>query len=274
MEGNAIDWLSLAIRWIHVFTGILWIGTTYYFTWLDHRITEAEQAAKAGGGPGQVWMVHSGGFYVVEKRKVPELRSQTLHWFRYEALITWISGMLMLTIVYYFGAALVDPGKTSLSHGEAVGIGLGVLALSWFVYDQLCLSPIGANGPLMAAVSYGLVVALAYGLDQVFSGRAAYIHVGAVFGTLMAANVWLRILPAQRALVGAVRAGVEPEQTLAGRAKGRSKHNTYMVVPTVFIMISNHYPTLTYGADQAWLVLAVLVLVGWIAARIVYHSSI
>ena len=274
MDWNAMDWLSLAIRWIHVFTGILWIGTTYYFTWLDHRITEAQAEAAKRGANGQVWMVHSGGFYVVEKRKVPELQSQPLYWFRFEALITWLSGLAMLAIVFYFGAALVDPGKSSLSHREGVLLSLGVLTVSWFVYDGLWRSPLGRNAWIGAAVSYVLIVALGYGLTQVLSNRAAYIHVGAVLGSLMAANVWMRILPAQKQLVAAVRGGTEPDQTLADRAKGRSKHNTYMVVPTVFLMISNHYPTITYGTDQSWIVLAVLVLVGWIAARIVYHSSI
>jgi uncharacterized membrane protein len=270
MEWNAMEWLSLGVRWIHVFAGILWIGTTYYFTWLDHRLTEA--AGRGAGG--QVWMVHSGGFYVVEKRAPPDLHSQTLHWFRFEALVTWLSGLAMLVLVYYMGATLVDPGKTGLTHGQTVLLGLGVLAASWVVYDVLWMSPLSRNALAGAAISFALIVGLGYALTQVMSNRAAYLHVGAALGTMMTLNVWVRILPAQRQLVAAIRSGGAPDQALAARAKGRSKHNTYLVVPTVFLMISHHYPVTTYGSEHAWLVLAALVLVGWIAARIVYHSSI
>jgi uncharacterized membrane protein len=266
------EWLNLAVRWFHVFAGILWIGQTYFFTWLDGRLSAEEEAAKSAGPAAQVWMVHSGGFYVVEKQKVPELLPRTLHWFRWEAGLTWLSGMVLLVLVYYMGGVLVDDSVANISVAMGVLIGVGVLMLSWVVYDRLVQSPLGKSEPLFAAVSFLLVVGIAYGLTHVLSGRAAYIHVGAMFGTIMAANVWMRILPAQRKMVAALQEGKTPDATLAALAKLRSKHNTYMVVPVVFIMLSNHFPTATYGNSYNWIILSALILVGWGAAKIIRRA--
>lgn len=266
MELDWNEWLNLALRWIHVFAGILWIGQTYYFTWLDGRL---EADAGESGRNGQVWMVHSGGFYIVEKQKIPELLPRKLHWFKWEAAITWLTGVLLLGVVYYMGGLMTDPGNQALPDASALGLGAGLLVVAWFVYDALMLSPLGRSEVAAGALGYGLLVGLAFGLTRVLSGRAAYIHVGAVMGTLMAFNVWVRILPAQRSLIAATRAGGAPDMTLAARAKQRSKQNTFMVMPLVFIMLSNHYPVATYGHDHAWLVLSGLVLVGWVAAKIV-----
>ena len=274
MDWNGMEWLSLAVRWLHVFTGILWIGTTYYFTWLDHRFGEALAAVEKGGAPAQVWMVHSGGFYVVEKRTKPDLGTHHLHWFKYEALFTGLSGLAMLTIVYYMGPTLLDPSKTTLTHGWAVAVGVGSLFAAWIVYDAIWMSPIGKNGYAGAAICFAVAMAAAWGLSHVFSNRAMYIHIGGMFGTIMALNVWERILPAQRQLVAAVKSGGTPDATLAARAKGRSKHNTYIIVPTVLIMISNHYPIATYGNEQNLLVLAGLILGGWVIAKLVYHGPL
>ena len=267
------EWLNLIIRWIHVFAGIMWVGTTYYFTWLDARLTEEEKAAANTGHAAQVWMVHSGGFYVVERRKIPDLVSRTLHWFKWEAGTTWLSGFALLVVVYYLGGgALIDRDVRDLSLGAAVGLGIAVIVVSWLIYDLLMLSPLGRNGFLFPVLAYLLIVGLTFGLTRVFSGRAAYIHVGAILGTIMAANVWMRILPAQKKMIAALKDGQKPDDRLSAQAKLRSKQNTFMAVPVVFIMISNHFPGVTYGEHYNWIILSVLVLVGWIAAKFIRRA--
>jgi uncharacterized membrane protein len=260
------EWLNLLLRWFHVFAGILWIGTTYYFTWLDARLREEESAG--GDDAAQVWMVHSGGFYVVEKRKLPGTRE--LHWFRWEAALTWLSGFALLVLVYYFGGALTDPDVTSAHMGIAISV--ASLIVAWVVYDLLAHLPIGKNDLVFASVTYVLIVASTYGLSQKLSGRATYIQVGAMFGTIMAANVWMRILPAQRRMIAATKRGEKFDARLGERAKQRSKHNTFLVVPLVFTMISNHFPTATYGRSDNWLILSILILVGWIVAKFVRRA--
>lgn len=267
------EWLNLLFRWIHVFAGIMWVGTTYYFTWLDARLTEEEKAAAATGATAQIWMVHSGGFYVVERRKIPDLASRTLHWFRWEAGITWLSGFALLVLVFYLGGgALIDRDVYDISLGWAVALGIGVIVASGFVYDVLMSSPLGRHEKAFAVVAYVLIVVLAYGLTRVFSARAAYIHLGAIFGTIMAANVWMHILPSQRKMIAALNEGRKPDERLSARAKLRSKQNTFMAVPVVFIMISNHYPGVTYGDRYNWIILSALVLVGWIAAKFIRRA--
>ena len=267
------EWLNLLLRWTHVFAGIMWVGTTYYFTWLDARLSEEEKAIKAAGSPAQIWMVHSGGFYVVEKRKVPDELSRKLHWFRWEAATTWISGALLLVLMFYLGGgALVDPDISSISVGAAIALGIGLLVGGWLIYDLLMLSPLGRSELGFAAVAYVLIVGIAYGLTHVLSGRAAYIHMGAMFGTIMAANVWMRILPAQRKMIAAIREGRTPDQKLAAQAKLRSKQNTFIVVPVVFLMISNHFAGVTYGERNNWLILSILILLGWSAAKLIRRA--
>jgi uncharacterized membrane protein len=273
LDPTLSEWLNLLFRWVHVFAGIMWVGTTYYFTWLDARLTEEEKAAINTGVAPQVWMVHSGGFYVVERRKVPDLVSRTLHWFRWEAGTTWLSGFALLVLVYYLGGGvLIDPDVRELSLGVAVAIGIGVILSSGFVYDVMMMSPLGRNEKLFAVVAYVLIVALSFGLTRVFSARAAYIHVGALFGTIMAANVWMHILPAQKRMIAALNDGRKPDERLAAQAKLRSKQNTFLAVPVVFIMISQHYPGVTYGDRYNWIILSVLILLGWIAARFIRRA--
>jgi len=267
------EWLNLVFRWVHVFAGIMWVGTTYYFTWLDARLTEEEKAVANTGNAAQIWMVHSGGFYVVEKRKVPDLASRTLHWFRWEAGTTWLSGFALLVLVYYIGGgALIDPDVYDLSLGTAVAIGIGVLLAGGLIYDLMMLSPLGKNEKAFAVVAYLLIVGTSYGLTRIFSGRAAYIHVGAIFGTIMAANVWMHILPAQKKMIAALNEGRKPDDALSAQAKLRSKQNTFMAVPVVFIMISNHFPGVTYGDRYSWVVLSVLILLGWAAAKFIRRA--
>jgi uncharacterized membrane protein len=247
--------LNLLLRWAHVFAGILWIGQTWLFLWLDCRF---EAATENPGG--RVYLVHSGGFYVVEKQRALGALPKTLHWFKWEAALTWLTGMGLLLLVYYRGELLVT-ADASVSSGRAGTLGLGLLPLAWILYDQLFAR--AGRAELSAAIAgYLLLAATGFGLSQVLSGRAAWMHVGTLLGTLMAANVWMRILPGQRAMLAATAAGRSPDASLGDRAKQRSRHNTFMVVPLVLIMLSNHFPTLTYGHQHSAWVLAVVLLVG------------
>jgi uncharacterized membrane protein len=266
------EWINLVVRWMHVFAGILWIGQTYFFTWLEGRLSEEEHAAASPNPGAQVWMVHSGGFYVVEKQKVAAMLPGRLHWFRWEAALTFLSGMFLLVQIYYMGGLMTDDSVANISLGKAIAIGMAAWILGWVVYDVLVNSPLGKSEGAFAVVAYGLVVAIAYGLTHVLSGRAAYIHLGAVFGTIMAANVWMRILPAQRRMVTALKEGRTPDMSWAARAKLRSKHNTFMVVPVVSIMLSNHFPTASYGNRYNWQILSALVLAGWGAAKLIRRA--
>ncbi len=260
---NVLEWLNLLFRWVHVFSGILWVGTTYYFTWLDGQF--ANEA-------GEVWMVHSGGFYVVQKQKQLALLPHKLHWFKWEAAVTWLSGIALLTLMYYMGGILLDDSVSHISLVKGILIGTGVLVGAWLIYDAMVRSPLVKSETVFASISFSLVLGLAFGLTRLFSARAAYIHVGGALGTIMAANVWERILPAQQKLVAALQAGEKPDAALGAQAKLRSKHNTYIVVPLVFLMISNHYPVATYGSNYNWEILGALVLAGWGAAKLIRRA--
>ncbi|HUL44226.1 MAG TPA: urate hydroxylase PuuD [Bacteroidota bacterium] len=263
------DWLNLAVRWIHVFAGIMWVGQTYFFTWLDGRFTRMENRAAVKSADDRVWMVHSGGFYLVDKQKRPVLTPNTLHWFRWEAAATWISGIVLLFLVYYMGGLMVDE---SMNETTPMIAGACAIILAWPAYDILWRSPICKNEKVGAAVSYLLLVGVIYTLTHLMEGRAAYLHTGAMLGTIMTANVWFRILPSQKKMVASLHAGTEPDLALAERAKTRSKHNTYMAVPVVFMMISNHYPVASYGDSWNWAILSGLVLLGWGAAKIIRRA--
>lgn len=271
MDFSIREWLNLALRWFHVFAGIMWVGQTYYFTWLDGQFTRMEKNAAADGSAA-VWMVHSGGFYTVEKKKTLGVSAAQVRWFRWEALTTWIAGMILLVLVYYLGSGLVDTDVAAISKTAAIAIGLGSIALGWLVYDFAVRSPLGRSPAAFVAFAFGMTAAMSWGLLHVLSGRAAYIHVGAIFGTIMTLNVWMRILPAQRRMLAAAAAGQTFDAALGAQAKLRSKHNTFMAVPVVFLMISNHYPVGTYGNHYNWPILMLLVVVGWIAAKIVREA--
>lgn len=259
MDFSLSEWLNLLFRWTHVFAGIMWVGTTYYFTWLDGQL----RAAEAGGA--QVWLVHSGAFYTVQKQKSLGVPANQLHWFRWEAAATWASGVALLTVVYYAGGALLDSPDGTISGWLAIAIGVGAIVGGWIVYDLLVRSPLGRSS-VFPLVGFVLIVAAAAGLRLVFSGRATYIHIGAIFGTIMAVNVWERILPAQRRMIAAAARGDAIDPALGAGAKLRSKHNTFLAVPVVFVMISNHFPIATYGNRYGILVLGAMVLAGWAAA--------
>ncbi len=271
MSFSIREWLNLGVRWFHVFAGIMWIGQTYYFTWLDGQFTRLEKQARGGSSP-SVWMVHSGGFYTVGKQKSLGVSANQVRWFRWEALMTWLAGMVLLILIYYMGSGLLDPDIAEISQTAGIAIGLGALIAGWFIYDLAVRSPLGKSPAAFVIFSLALTTLASWGLTHVFSGRAAYIHLGAIFGTIMTANVWLRILPAQRKMLAAAAGGAPLDASLGALAKLRSKHNTFMAVPVVFIMLSNHYPVATYGNRYAWLVLVALVVVGWIAAKVIREA--
>ena len=266
MGFDIVEWLQLGIRWIHIITGIAWIGASFYFIWLDMNLTPPKKGGdkdKAGVG-GELWAVHGGGFYEVQKYTLaPPAFPDHLHWFKYEAYFTWLSGFVLLTLMYYFGAEiyLIDQEVADISTSTAILIGLGSLIGSWIVYDLLCKTPLIKHQGVFGVVLFALLTLAAWGLGEVFSGRGAYIHVGAMIGTIMAANVLMVIMPGQRALVSAVEKGEIPDAAPGLKAKQRSLHNNYFTLPVLFIMISNHYP-MTFGHDFGWLILAGMALVG------------
>ena len=264
MPTPALEWLHLAARWIHVIAAIMWIGDSFLFMWMDRSLV-APSRPREGDVVGELWMVHSGGFYEVVKRRVlaPGEMPRTLHWFMWEAYTTWITGMLLLGIVYYFsgGVYLIDRSVSGLGLGAAIGISLGLLVAAWLVYDALWRSPLARSPALAAGVGFALIVATSYGLTRIYPGRAAFIQLGAMLGTIMVTNVAHVIIPAQRAMVAATRAGRAADAALGVKAKQRSTHNHYLTLPVLFTMLSNHFPS-TYGSRHAWLVLALLVITG------------
>lgn len=255
-------WIEVLLRWTHVFAAILWIGQTYLFNFLERHL-EVDQAEDNVAGT--LWMVHGGGFYFLEKQKRPALMPQTLHWFKWEAAGTWISGALLLGFLYYMGGHLVEP---SADYGVAAAVAVGVVLVGWAVYDALVRSPLGRNVWAFSVVAWLLLLGVHYGLSEVLTSRAAFIHVGVLMGTIMAANVWMRILPAQRKMIAAAKEGTPLDPAVMATGPIRSKHNSYMVVPLVFIMISNHYPTISYGHDHSTAILGVILGAGWGVARL------
>lgn len=264
MTTLALEWLNLAARWIHVIAAIMWVGDSFLFMWMDRSLVPPSRP-RDGAVVGELWMVHSGGFYEVVKRRVlvPHEMPKTLHWFMWEAYTTWITGFFLLGIVYYFsgGVYLIDRQVSGISFRAAASLSLALLFLAWLIYDAVWRSPLARRPALASLVSLGLVVAAAWGLTHVFSGRAAFILLGAMMGSIMAANVWRVIIPAQARMVAAARAGQPADATLGERAKLRSIHNHYLALPVLFTMLSNHFPS-TYGSPLNWLVLVLLVITG------------
>src|SRR6266481_7590433 len=276
--GEFKEFTHLLLRWTHVFAGILWVGTTYYFTWLDGRFSELETKPvdspvnPSGKSEKNVWMVHSGGFYRVEKQIVPNVMPEKLHWFKWEAALTWLSGILLFVLVYYHGKIMVDFEDARIKEGMAVFWSICLIMFGWTIYDLLLSKLFLKNEMLGVGVCYVVIVGLTYGLFYYFARRAACLQLGAMLGTIMTANVWMRILPAQRRMVAALKEGKEPDQAEARGAKTRSKHNTFIVIPVVFLMLSNHFPTITYGQRYNWIILSGLVLAGWFAAKFVRRA--
>ena len=263
MDPVVQEWLHLVIRWIHVIVGIAWIGTSFFFMWLDAHLHAPLKEEE--GVEGEAWLLHSGGFYRMSKKQLaPDQIPPVLHWFKWEAYATWISGFLLMVVVYYFGSVvyLTDPEVADISKTVAIVISVGTLAVGWLVYDALWKSPIGRNHANLATViSCLLLVGAAYGLAQVFSGRAAFMHLGALLGTIMAANVFLCIIPGQKTMMAATERGEIPDPAPGYQAKHRSTHNNYMTLPVIFIMLSSHFAT-TFGHQYNWLIVLALFLIG------------
>jgi len=249
-----IEWLNLSVRWVHMITGVAWIGASFYFVWLENNLNRVNPR---DGLSGDLWAIHGGGIYHLEKYKLaPPTMPDNLHWFKWEAYFTWMSGVALLCVVFYSNPTLylLAPGS-GLSGTEGIAIGIGSLIAGWFIYDLLCDSPLGKRPALLGLILFVLLIAAAFGFSKVFSGRGAYLHVGAIIGTIMVGNVFRIIMPAQRALVAAIAENRTPDPSLPAKGLLRSRHNNYFTLPVLFIMISNHFPS-TYGSPYNWLILA------------------
>ena len=263
MENYLLDWLQLLFRWLHVITGIAWIGASFYFVWLDNSLEQPPRWKADKGVKGDLWAIHGGGIYEVAKyRLAPEKMPETLHWFKWEAYTTWLTGMVLLMLVFYIGADayLIDPRVAELSQWQAIGLGIGSLALGWIAYELLCATALANHGLLLGFALGAMAVLFSYALTHLFSGRGAFIHMGAMIGTLMVGNVFRVIIPSQKALVAAVTAGDEPDPRWAVKAKLRSTHNNYLTLPVLFIMLSNHSP-MTYAHQYNWLILLAIIVI-------------
>ncbi|MDX6750100.1 urate hydroxylase PuuD (plasmid) [Geminicoccaceae bacterium 1502E] len=256
------EWIDMAVRWLHVIAGIAWIGSSFYFVHLDSSLRKRE-GLPAGAG-GEAWQVHGGGFYNMVKYLVaPARMPDELTWFKWEAYATWLSGFALLVVIYYFGAELylIDRNVMDLPVWGAVALSMAGLAVGWLAYDGLCRSPLGRSDNALAAVGFVFLVALAWLFTLLFSGRGAYMQMGALIGTMMVANVFFVIIPNQRKVVADLVAGRQPAAILGQQAKQRSMHNNYLTLPVLFLMISNHYP-LAFASRWNWLILAVVLVVG------------
>ncbi len=260
-EGHFREWMNIIVRLLHITFGIAWIGTSFYFVWLENSL-DRQHHGRGKDIAGNLWSVHGGGFYYIEKYKnAPGKIPDDLHWFKYEAYFTWISGMCLLCVVYYFNAEsmLIDPNIWDVPSWVGVMVGLGSLALGYLIYDLMSRTPLLKNGPLFALVGFIIATLFAYFFTQVFNPRAAYIHFGALLGTCMAGNVFFLIIPSQKAMVKAAKEGRVPDPKLGQFARLRSFHNNYFTMPVLFVMISNHFPS-TFGHEWNWALLAAITL--------------
>ena len=265
MEIAFADWLNLIFRWLHLITGIAWIGTSFYFIFLDLSLRKRRQLPPGVGGEAR--NVHSGGFYLMQKYTVaPEQLPDELHWFKYEAYFTFLSGFALMSVIYYWGAEnfLIDTEVADLSQFEAILMSIGFLAGGWIIYDILCRIPLFERNSLLLSVAvFILILLVAWGATNVFSGRAAFVHVGAVVGTIMVANVFFIIIPNQKVVVADLIAGRTPDPLLGQEAKQRSTHNNYLTLPVLLMMVSTHFPMI-YGHEESWVVVALILIVGGI----------
>ena len=256
------SWAEFAVRWLHVITAIAWIGSSFYFIALDLGLRKHDRLPV--GAAGEEWQVHGGGFYHIQKYLVaPENLPEHLIWFKWESYATWLSGFALLAIVYYGGAELylIDAAKAELSPALAVAISIASLALVWVFYSALCRSKLGQNPTMLMLILYVLLVGLSYFYHQIFTGRAAFIHLGAVTATIMSANVFMVIIPNQKIVVADLKAGRTPDAKYGQIAKLRSTHNNYLTLPVIFLMLSNHYP-LAFATDYSWVIASLVFLMG------------
>jgi len=267
MEIYISDWLNLIFRWLHVIAGIAWIGASFYFNWLNNSLTAPTEEKKRHGIQGELWVIHGGGLYEVGKYgRGPETMPQTLHWFKWEAYSTWLTGMVLLVLIYYLGAEayLIDSRVMQLQAVQAVPLGLIFIFGGWFLYDILCNSALANNKYFFSVLLFSICVGLVYALTHLFSARGAYIHTGVLLGTIMAGNVFRVIIPSQKVLVASLEKGEAPDPRLSRKAALRSLHNNYITLPVLFIMISNHYP-LIYAYPYNWVVLSAIIAISVLA---------
>ncbi|MDE0284446.1 MAG: urate hydroxylase PuuD [Gammaproteobacteria bacterium] len=262
MEAYILEWLNLLLRWAHLIVGIAWIGSSFYFVWLDLNLNVPPRDPEDEGVAGDLWAVHGGGFYHAQKYKVaPAELPEPLHWFKWEAYTTWLTGFALLVLIYYVNADiyLVDKAVADITGGMAVWISLGFILASWIIYDLLCRT--GWSNMWIGLAGFLLLVAAIYFISHLFSGRGAYIQIGSMLGTIMVANVLMVIIPGQRELVRAKQRGEEPDPLPGTRANQRSVHNNYLTLPVLFVMLSPHYP-MTYGHEHGWLLLITIFIAG------------
>jgi len=272
MDVAVMDWAALLFRWLHITTGIAWIGSSFFFVFLDLSLRKHAQLPK--GVSGDSWMVHGGGFYHSQKYMVaPTHMPEELHWFKYEAYFTWLSGIGLMGVMYYWGAEsfLIDSDKVAFEPWQAIAASLMFLAFGWIFYDLICKSPLGDKTSTLAVCVFILIVGFSWGLLEVFSGRAAFLHVGAIVGSMMVGNVFFVIIPNQKRVVADLKAGKDPDPALGLQAKQRSTHNNYLTLPVLLMMISNHYPVL-FGQAYSWAIIALILLIGGVA-RHYFNSS-
>jgi len=257
-EGHLMEWLNIIVRVMHFTFGIAWIGASFYFVFLENALNRTENIRDELAG--NLWAVHGGGFYYLEKYKVaPKTIPKHLHWFKYEAYFTWLSGFALLFIVYYFNASamLIDTNVMKLTAAQAIGISIGSFIIAWFIYDFLCKSPVKKKPLLFVLTGIILLIGFAYFYSHVFSGRAAFIHFGAMIGSIMVANVFFVIIPSQKAMVNAAKKRILPDAQKGKNALFRSIHNNYFTLLVLFVMVSNHFPS-TFGNQYQWAVLAAI----------------
>jgi uncharacterized membrane protein len=262
MEPVLVEWVSLLLRWLHLVAGMAWIGASFYFMHIDASLRPTSEIPAGKGG--EAWEVHGGGFYRVRKYLVaPDVLPKELIWHKWQSYTTWISGFLLLVWVYYLGASLylIDPAVWPATPAVAAAIGIGSLIAGWAVYDGLCRSPLGKSDLWLAVAGFALVVGAAWGYGQVFGGRAALLHTGALMATWMSGNVAMLIIPNQRKVIAALLAGQAPDPALGKAAKQRSSHNNYLTLPVVLLMLSGHYP-LTYASGYGWAIAALVLIAG------------
>ena len=260
MEGHMMEWLNIVVRVMHITFGIAWIGASFYFVFLENALNRTENVRDELAG--NLWAIHGGGFYYLEKYKTaPKSIPKHLHWFKYEAYFTWVSGFSLLFIVYYFNAKgfLIDTNVFAMSSFAAISIGIGSFLIGWFIYDLLCKTFLIKKGIWFALVGFIIATGFAYFYCHVFNSRAAYIHFGAMLGTIMVANVFFVIIPSQKAMVKAAKKGKSLDPKLGKHAGLRSLHNNYLTLPVLFVMVSNHFPS-TFGFKYPWIILAAISL--------------
>jgi len=256
------DWIAFSVRWLHVITAMAWIGASFFFIALDLGLKKAAHAPT--GVSGEEWQVHGGGFYHIQKYMVaPENMPEHLIWHKWQSYFTWLSGAALLMIVYWVGGNLylLDPGKADLALWQGIVISAGSLTIGWIAYDFMCKSRLGEQPTLLMLLLFVLLVVMSWGYNQIFTGRAALLHLGAFTATIMTANVFFIIMPNQRIVVADLKAGRTPDAKYGKIAKLRSTHNNYLTLPVIFLMLSNHYP-LSFGTEYAWIIASLIFLTG------------